>query len=68
MKAVEREAILAAVRADSFKHGLLVACRLHLISKLTFNRWSDRYAQGGVDALADRPRSGRPRKNKGAVA
>ena len=31
------------------------------ISRPTVIQWSQRYESGGIDALVDRPRSGRPR-------
>lgn len=36
------------------------ACRSAGISRASFDRWSARFAEGGIDALADLPRSGRP--------
>jgi transposase len=37
------------------------------ISRLTVQRWLDRYQSDGIEGLADRPRSGRPRKITPAV-
>lgn len=36
------------------------ACRAAGISRASFDRWHARFSEGGIDALADMPRSGRP--------
>ncbi len=39
---------------------LPTACSQAGISRATFDRWDKRWREGGIDGLADLPRSGRP--------
>jgi transposase len=74
----DRETLLSWTRSSAVKAGLARRARIVLlaaagvpnteiaqrvgVSRPTVNLWRDRYATGGVVALADEPRSGRPRE------
>jgi transposase len=74
----DRETLLSWTRSSSVRAGSAQRARIVLlagegvpntqiaervgVSRPTVNLWRDRYATGGVAALADQPRSGRPRE------
>jgi transposase len=74
----DRETLLSWTRSSGVKAGLAKRARIVLlagegvpntetaerlgVSRPTVNLWRDRYAIGGLAALADLPRSGRPRQ------
>jgi transposase len=61
---VERAQILLGAAVGLSGHALSEQLG---ISRPTIQRWLDRYEKGGIAALDDRPRSGRPRKITPAV-
>jgi transposase len=74
----DRGALLSWTRSSAVRSGLAKRARIVLlagegvpnseiaarvgVSRPTVNLWRDRYATGGLAALADQPRSGRPRQ------
>jgi transposase/transposase-like protein len=74
----DRETLLSWTRSSAMKAGLAKRARIVLlagegvpnteiaervgVSRPTVNLWRDRYATGGLAALADQPRAGRPRE------
>jgi transposase-like protein len=54
----ERAEIVLAVASGA---GVSGASRMLGVSRPTVIKWRDRFASDGVDGLADRPRSGRPK-------
>jgi transposase len=74
----DRETLLSWTRSSSVRAGSAKRARIVLlagegvpntqiaervgVSRPTVNLWRDRYATGGLAALADQPRSGRPRE------
>lgn len=61
MDADDRAMLLARVRElTAAGWTVSAACVAAGISRASYDRWAARFAQGGIDALADLPRSGRP--------
>lgn len=61
MKAAARAGVVHLVKmATEAGTELATACRDNAVSVQTYREWSRRMAAGGIAALADQPRSGRP--------
>ena len=65
-KAEKRAAAVEAVRLlMSEGKSQVAACGIAGVPPTNYRRWAARLDQGGVAALADKPKSGRPKKSEG---